>query len=59
MESQKVWQKVNDALRSGQGSVANKEKELVEQRQRDLREANKKKGIKHVPRYFKVLHKSG
>ncbi|KAJ8292198.1 Multisite-specific tRNA:(cytosine-C(5))-methyltransferase trm4b [Rhodotorula toruloides] len=52
METRKVWASVVDALNKKDYSTASKEKQRIEQEQRDKAEERKKKGEVYRPRFF-------
>lgn len=51
-ETRKVWEPVVDALHKKDYSTASKEKQRIEQEQRDLAEERKKNGEVYRPRFF-------
>ncbi|GAA5836832.1 hypothetical protein JCM9279_007673 [Rhodotorula babjevae] len=53
LETRRVWAPVIDALHKKDFSTASREKQRIEQVQRDKAEERKKKGESYVPRFFK------
>lgn len=51
-ESRKLWKNVTDNLLSKDFSTATKEKQTIEQRQRDIAAERKRTGVEFVPTYF-------
>ncbi|GAA6017521.1 hypothetical protein JCM11491_006851 [Sporobolomyces phaffii] len=52
LETRKVWQPVCEALYKKDWNSATREKQRIEQEQRDKAEARKKNGESYAPRYF-------
>ena len=51
-ESRRLWQTVTEAITNKKFQAATKEKQAIEQAQRDLAAERKSKGTKHVPVLF-------
>ncbi|KAI0062624.1 hypothetical protein BV25DRAFT_1825133 [Artomyces pyxidatus] len=51
-ESRKLWETVTDGLLKKEYSEATREKQRIEQRQRDVAAERKRKGVEFIPRYF-------
>jgi len=51
-ESRKLWQSVTAAILSKKYTAATKNKQIIEQAQRDLAAERVKSGIEHVPVFF-------
>jgi len=59
LESRRVWGKVIEAIHAKDFGRATKEKQIVEQRQRDEAAERKKKGEEYVPRFFDKAYEDG
>jgi hypothetical protein len=57
MESRRAWKKVADAIAVGDMDRTSAEKSLIENRQRDMRKAEKEKGTEWERRYFSRAEK--
>ena len=52
METRRIWQKVSDAIRSGDTQTASVEKSKIENKQRAERKEREEQGTEWVPKYF-------
>ncbi|KAK0537689.1 hypothetical protein OC835_001661 [Tilletia horrida] len=59
LESRRVWSKVIDAIHAKDFSRATKEKQIVEQRQRDEAAERKKNNVEHEPQFFEKEYSDG